>query len=76
MVIYKDGPEFEVVAFDADGRARPGWADAFRRRPLNAVRMKTDDAGARDWSAMLTGLASQLGSRRPHAIAAVVVRNR
>ena len=26
--------EFEVVAFDADGRARPDWAEAFRRRSL------------------------------------------
>jgi ATP-dependent helicase HepA len=76
VIIYKDGPEFEVIALDADGHARPGWADAFRRRPLNAVKMKADDAAAHDWSAMLTGLAPQLGGRRPHAIAAVVVRNR
>ena len=29
VAIYKDGPEFEVVALDADGRARPDWAEAF-----------------------------------------------
>ena len=34
IAIYKDGPQFEVVAFDADGRARPDWAEAFRRRSL------------------------------------------
>src|SRR4029453_2656550 len=76
VVIYKDGPVFEAAAFDADGRARPGWSDALRRRPLNAVKMKTDAAAAHDWTAMLTRLAPRLGSRRPHAIAAVVVRNR
>ena len=75
IAIYKDGPQFEVVAFDADGRARPEWADAFRRRSLGAQKMKTEDAAAHDWPALVTRLAPQLGSRRPHAIAAVVVRS-
>ena len=73
VAIYKDGPQFEVVAFDADGRARPDWAEAFRRRPLAAVKMQTNDAAAHDWPTIVTRLAPQLGSRRPHAIAAVVV---
>ena len=68
-------PQFEVVAFDADGRARPDWADAFRRRPLAARQMKPEDAAAHDWAALVTRLAPQLGTRRPHAIAAVVVRS-
>jgi ATP-dependent helicase HepA len=73
IAIYKDGPEFEVVAFDADGRSRPDWAEAFRSR--RALKMKKADATAQDWPALVTRLAPQLGSRRPHAIAAVVVRS-
>ena len=75
VAIYKDGPQFEVVAFDADGAPRPDWADAFRRRSLRAVKMKTEDVAAHDWPALVTRLAPLLGSRRPHAIAAVLVRS-
>jgi ATP-dependent helicase HepA len=75
IAIYKDGPQFEVVAFDSDGRARPDWAEAVRRRPLGAQKMPAKDAAAHDWPALVTRLGPQLGSRRPHAIAAVVVRN-
>ena len=74
VAVYKDGPEFDVAAFDMDGQARPDWADAFRRRPLAALRMKAEDAAAHDWPALVARLAPQLGSRRPHAIAAVMVR--
>ena len=74
IVIYKEGPQFEVAAFGFDGRPRPEWADAFRRRPLAASRMTAKDAAAHDWSALVTRLASQLGERRPHAVAAVVGR--
>ena len=66
----------EVVAFDADGRERPDWVDGFRCRPLAAVKMQTNDAAAHDWPTIVAGLAPQLGSRRPHAIAAVVVVDR
>ena len=60
VAIYKDGPQFEVVAFDADGRARPDWAEAFRGRPLAAQKM-TDGRrrGAR--------LARARGAARPAA---------
>ena len=75
VAIYKDGPQFEVVALDEDGRARPDWADAFHRRSVRVLTMKTEDAAAHDWPALVTHLAPQLGIRRPHAIAAVVVRS-
>jgi len=74
VVLYKDGPEFEAAAVDLDGQPRPDWADAFRRQPLAARRMSAEDAAAQDWPALVARLAPQLGSRRPHAIAAVVVR--
>jgi ATP-dependent helicase HepA len=74
IAIYKEGPEFEVLAFDLDGQARPEWADAFRRRPLRAVKMTGDDAASRDWPALVARVGQRLGDRRPHAIAAIVVR--
>ena len=76
VAIYKEGPEFEVVALDADGSARPEWADAFRRRPFPALEMRTDDVEAHDWPALVARLAPQLATRRLHAIAAVVVRSK
>ena len=72
IAIYKDGPQFEVVAVDADGRARPEWADAFRRQSLGALKGATE-AAARDWPALVTRLAPRLGSRRPHALAGVTL---
>ena len=42
VAVYKDGPAFEVVAFDSAGQARPDWAAAFRERSLRA-RGVTDD---------------------------------
>ena len=37
--------------------------------------MKTEDAAAHDWPALVRRLAPRLGRRPPHAIAAVVVRD-
>ena len=74
--LYKDGPEFEVVALDADGHERREWAEAFRQRPLRALKMKTEDAAAHDWRALVARLAPRIGGRRPHAIAALVVRSK
>ena len=76
VAIYKEGPQVDVVAFDANGSERPEWADAFRDRPVRALRMNTEDAAAHDWAAVVARLAPQLGPRRPHAIAAVVVRSK
>jgi hypothetical protein len=74
MAIYKDGPEFEVLAFDSDAEPRPDWAAAFRQRPLRAVKMKADAAAAHDWAALVARLAPRLPDRRPHAVAAVMIR--
>jgi ATP-dependent helicase HepA len=74
VAVYKDGPVFEVVAFDAEGQARPDWAAAFRQRPLRArpIADDPDDDGA--WMGMVRRLGVQLEpARRPHAIAAIVV---
>ena len=74
-VIYKDGPQFDVRAFDSEGRSRPEWANAFRFRPVRATRMKPVDAAEYDWRGLAARLVRQLDERPPHAVAAIVVRN-
>ena len=76
VAIYKDGPRFDVRAFDSDGQERPVWADAFRARPVRAIRMKPDDTADYDWRALAARLTPQLGDPPPHAVAAIVVRGR
>ncbi len=72
VAVYKDGPAFEVVAFDSAGRARPDWAAAFHGRSLRVSGVTGKD---RDWTAMVRRLGAQLDpTRRPHALAAIVVR--
>jgi ATP-dependent helicase HepA len=74
IAIYKDGPDVDVVAIDADGRDRPDWAEAFRRPAPPARRMSAEDGAAHDWRALVERLTPLLGSRLPHAVAAVAVR--
>jgi hypothetical protein len=76
VAIYKDGPRFDVQAWDSDGRQRQEWAAAFRVRPLRATRMKPSDSAEYDWRGLATRLLAQLAGRLPHAIAAVIVRSR
>ena len=74
VAVYKDGPEFEIIAFDAAGRPRPDWAKRFRQRPLKVRRIK-DSGDLHLWSPMVRRLGALLDpARRPHALAAIVVR--
>jgi ATP-dependent helicase HepA len=74
VAVYKDGPAFEVVAFDSTGRARPDWAAALRQRPLR-TRPVTGGAVDRTWTRLVRRLGARLEpARRPHALAAIVVR--
>jgi ATP-dependent helicase HepA len=75
VAIYKDGPAFDVVAIDSSGRDRPDWAAAIRGRGRRLRRhdIRADDQGA--WTALVRRLGSRLdATRRPHALAAIVVR--
>jgi ATP-dependent helicase HepA len=75
VAIYKDGPggTFEILAFDADGQARPDWAAAFRQ-PSLSVRDMTN-APVENWEGLIRRLGALLDpARRPHALAAIVVR--
>jgi len=77
VAIYKDGPVFEVVAIDSAGQTRPDWAAAMRQRPLGARPITDDTIESVDWAVMVRRLGSQLdAARRPHALAAIVVRPR
>lgn len=75
IAVYKDGPRFDVEAFDIDGRAQPLWAEALRNPARHAARMRAGDAAASDWTALLTRLEPRFATRLPHAVAAVVVRH-
>jgi ATP-dependent helicase HepA len=75
VAIYKDGAGFEVVALDAMGRSRPEWATAIREGSVAVQRVADNADASRHRTHMIRDLASNLDpSRRPHAIAAVVVR--
>jgi ATP-dependent helicase HepA len=75
VAVYKDGPAFDVVALDSDGHARPEWAAAICRRPLRARPITDDTVEGRTWPTMVRRLGAQLEpTRRPHALAAIVVR--
>jgi ATP-dependent helicase HepA len=75
VAIYKDGPMFEVVAFDSAGQPRPDWVAAFRPRPLRAARVTDEPVEGREWAGMVRRLGARLDpARRPHALAAMVVR--
>ncbi|MEQ1574235.1 MAG: helicase-related protein, partial [Vicinamibacterales bacterium] len=75
VAVYKDGPAFEVVVFDSAGQARPDWAAALRQRPLRARGVTGTPAESRDWMDMVRRIGARLDpARRPHALAAVVVR--
>jgi len=75
VAVYKDGPVFEVVAVDSAGRTRPDWAAVIRRRPLGARPVTNEPVETSDWTGMVRRLGAQLDpARRPHALAAIVVR--
>ena len=78
VAICKDGPQFDVVgASTRTGSARPEWAEAFRRRPLRCLEDEGGETpprttGPRSWA----DSHQSSGSRRPHAVAGVVVRSK
>ncbi len=74
LALYKEGPAFEAVAVDPDGRLRPEWARALRRRPLRTRRVAPATMRHTGWQAAIRGLAVALDtSRPPVALAALVL---
>ena len=77
VAIYKEGPDFTVVARDSAGRLRDDWAAAFRRQPLTVRGLTQPPASPDQWTSMIQRLGALLEpSRRLYAIAAVAVRPR
>jgi ATP-dependent helicase HepA len=75
VAIYKEGHGFEVIAIDDEGRRRPEWAALFRTAALEARPVDPLEQEDRTWMAQVRSLAGHLDpSRRPHALAAVVIR--
>ena len=75
VALYKEGPGFDVVARDASGRERPDWAAAFRQRDLRGRPASDELAADPEWTTMIRRLGAQLeASRRPYALAAIVVQ--
>jgi ATP-dependent helicase HepA len=74
VAFYKNGPQVTIEAYDDTGAPRPAWADAFRAHTQRPRRMKPEDATSHDWPAIVARLAPLLEPRRPHAIAALIVR--
>ena len=75
VVIYKDGPDVEIVAVDSTGRLRPEWAAAFHQRPLPVRALRDDRGAAIDWATLVSRVRGQIDpAREPYAVAGIVVR--
>jgi ATP-dependent helicase HepA len=74
LALYKDGPVFDAVLIDAEGRARPDWAAALVRRPLRSRRVSAERMHDPAWAPLIRALAAHLDpARRPAALAAVIL---
>jgi ATP-dependent helicase HepA len=72
--IYKEGASFEVRVVDEEGRLRPTWAAALRRRPLRTKRLRPELMQDPAWRTRIERLGAFFDpSRRPVAVAAVIV---
>jgi ATP-dependent helicase HepA len=74
VVLYKDGPALEVVAFDSSGLPRRDWGEALQHRAPGLRSMSDDRIALTDWAALVHRLADRFDPRRrPHAVAALAV---
>jgi ATP-dependent helicase HepA len=74
VAVYKEGPHFDVVMLDSEGRPRPEWAAALRQRPLRVRPMREELVRRGDWFDLVGRLRARFdASRRPHAVAAISI---
>jgi ATP-dependent helicase HepA len=74
LALYKEGPVFEAVAVDGQGRLRPDWSRALRERPLRSRRLAGEVARPPGWTDSIRLMAAALDPRRqPVALAALVI---
>ena len=77
IAIYKEGPAFEVIAIDLDGKSRADWAPAVFTRPIAVRPFGERRRKETEWRDMVRRLGAMLDpTRRLHAIAAMRVRPR
>ncbi|MDH3283217.1 MAG: SNF2-related protein [Acidobacteriota bacterium] len=71
--IYADGPRFDVVCVDMDGRPRPGWAERLRERPLRSKRVRAAEWTSQPgWEKAIRRLASHLVHEDPPVAVALI----
>jgi ATP-dependent helicase HepA len=75
LAVYKEGPRFQAVAVDTEGRERPEWAALLDRRPLRSRRVRSENWTEQPgWPDVIRSLAARLEHRGPPlALAAVRV---
>lgn len=72
IAVYREDRGFAMLALDRDGRERPDWVAALRRRPLKLHAIGPEDD--REWTETVRRLAEHLDpTRRLHAVAAVII---
>ena len=75
VAIYKEGNGFDVIAVDRDGQQRSDWEALFRTGSFAAHNVSGAERDDPSWIATIRALAGRLDpSRRPHALAAIVIR--
>jgi ATP-dependent helicase HepA len=75
IAVYKDGAQIDIVGLDSTGRERPDWAKAIRQRSGTRARVDMAAIDASELSGMIRRLGARLDpARRPHAVAAILVR--
>jgi ATP-dependent helicase HepA len=74
LALYKDGPAFEAVAVDAEGRLREDWAAAFARRRVKLAAVPAAVLAEPRFAPAVRRLAARLDpQRRPVALLAIWV---
>jgi ATP-dependent helicase HepA len=75
VAIYRDSNGIDVIALDRDGQLREDWAVQFRTGSLAADAVGPAEQQDPTLTATVRALAARLDpSRRPHAVAAIIVR--
>jgi ATP-dependent helicase HepA len=72
LALYKQGAEFEAVAFDGKGRERPDWSERLTERPLKSRRVRADAwVSQKAWPNLIDSLGQDVEKRgEPVALAA------
>jgi ATP-dependent helicase HepA len=74
LALYRDGPGFEALVLDPQGRPRPDWAVALVREPLRGSVPTLSGLEPEQWSAEIRRLGAALpAARHPVALLALLL---